>query len=560
MLEGYWDQPEATADAIVDGWFHTGDGGTIDDEGYLSISDRKKDVIISGGENVSSIEVEDALASHPDVAEVAVIGVPDEKWGETVKALVVLVPGPTATEADLIEHCRGRLAHFECPTSVEVRDELARTATGKLQKFKLRAPVLGRAHPTGRMMRHRNSRIRRSALVAVVALAALAMGPARAVATAPTTVPTATPAPGGSVAWAPQGRQVLGRPVLYTGSANGAFVAWMDPELTRPAVVPGTGDPLGTPWGGQVAPDQQPFLVSSFNGGFKWGDFDGGVLAFGASYRSPVPGEASFIVYSDGTYTVGAWGRDNDPSKQVTALRQNLGMLVDGGAPTPAASNPGAWGASVAGVATARGAVGVDANGGLVWAGGRLSPLDLANALVAGRRGARHAARHQPRLGGLQLVRRRPRQVAHGNGLYGATGADRYLHPDGRDFIAMFVRGTVVAGATRQARGGAARRPGHGEVVAPSCSASTAFHGQGSVTPWRSRGASGREHAEEAAVDPERLTGDVAEARAVQADHRPGLFLGLRVPVDHAERVLDGRPCRRRPRTRASSRSRSGPG
>ena len=150
VLEGYWEQPEATAEAIVDGWFHTGDGGTIDDEGYLSISDRKKDVIISGGENVSSIEVEDALASHPDVAEVAVIGVPDEKWGETVKALVVLVPGSTATESDLIEHCRGCLAHYKCPTSVEPRDELARTATGKLQKFKLRAPYWeGRTRQVG---------------------------------------------------------------------------------------------------------------------------------------------------------------------------------------------------------------------------------------------------------------------------------------------------------------------------------------------------------------------------------------------------------------------------
>jgi len=140
VLEGYWEQPEATADAIVDGWFHTGDGGTIDDDGYLSIADRKKDVIISGGENVSSIEVEDALCSHPQVAEAAVIGVPDEKWGETVKALVVLVPGGTVTEAELIEHCRGVLAHYKCPTTVEHRDGLARTATGKLQKFKLRAP------------------------------------------------------------------------------------------------------------------------------------------------------------------------------------------------------------------------------------------------------------------------------------------------------------------------------------------------------------------------------------------------------------------------------------
>ncbi len=140
VLEGYWDQPEATADAIVDGWFHTGDGGSIDEEGYLTISDRKKDVIISGGENVSSIEVEDVLCSHPQVLEAAVIGVPDEKWGETVKALVVLAPDATIDPDDLIEHCRTTLTHYKCPTSVEVRDALARTSTGKLQKFKLRAP------------------------------------------------------------------------------------------------------------------------------------------------------------------------------------------------------------------------------------------------------------------------------------------------------------------------------------------------------------------------------------------------------------------------------------
>ncbi len=97
-------------------------------------------MIISGGENISSIEVEDALCSHPDVAEAAVIGVPDEKWGETVKALVVLVPDGAASERDLIDHCRAHLAHYKCPTSVELRDELTRTATGKLQKFKLRAP------------------------------------------------------------------------------------------------------------------------------------------------------------------------------------------------------------------------------------------------------------------------------------------------------------------------------------------------------------------------------------------------------------------------------------
>ena len=140
VLEGYWEQPDATAEAIVDGWFYTGDGGYIDEDGYYTITDRKKDVIISGGENVSSIEVEDTLFSHPAVAEVAVIGVPDAKWGETVKALVVLAPDADVTSQDLIDHCRERIAHYKCPTSVEMRTELARTATGKLQKFKLRAP------------------------------------------------------------------------------------------------------------------------------------------------------------------------------------------------------------------------------------------------------------------------------------------------------------------------------------------------------------------------------------------------------------------------------------
>ena len=140
ILAGYWEQPEATDEALAGGWFHTGDGGSIDDAGYLTISDRKKDVIITGGENVSSIEVEDALFSHPSVAEVCVIGVPSEKWGETIKALVVLAAGTTATEDELRAWCKERLAGYKCPTSVEFREELARTATGKLQKFKIRAP------------------------------------------------------------------------------------------------------------------------------------------------------------------------------------------------------------------------------------------------------------------------------------------------------------------------------------------------------------------------------------------------------------------------------------
>jgi fatty-acyl-CoA synthase len=140
IMEGYWDQPEATADAIHDGFFHTGDGGSIDEFNYVTISDRKKDVIISGGENVSSIEVEDAIFQHPDVTEVAVIGIPDEKWGELVTALVVTTPGSTLTEADVIAWTKTKLAGYKCPKKVEFRTELARTATGKLQKFKLREP------------------------------------------------------------------------------------------------------------------------------------------------------------------------------------------------------------------------------------------------------------------------------------------------------------------------------------------------------------------------------------------------------------------------------------
>ena len=136
-LDGYWQQPDATEDAQRGGWFHTGDGGHLDGDGYLVISDRKKDVIISGGENVSSIEVEDALMSHAAVREVAVIGIPDEKWGELVTALVVTDGSPVAAD-ELIAHCRTLLAGYKCPKRVEFVDQLPRTATGKLQKFKLR--------------------------------------------------------------------------------------------------------------------------------------------------------------------------------------------------------------------------------------------------------------------------------------------------------------------------------------------------------------------------------------------------------------------------------------
>ena len=140
VMSGYWEQPDQTAAAIHDDFFHTGDGGYIDDDNYLTIADRKKDVIITGGENVSSIEVEDAIFQHPDVTEVAVIGIPDEKWGELVTALVVTTPGAEVTEADVITWTKQKLASYKCPKKVEFREELARTATGKLQKFKLREP------------------------------------------------------------------------------------------------------------------------------------------------------------------------------------------------------------------------------------------------------------------------------------------------------------------------------------------------------------------------------------------------------------------------------------
>ena len=140
VMSGYWEQPEETSKAIVDGWFHTGDGGSEGEYGFITIADRKKDVIISGGENVSSIEVEDAVFSHAEVSEVAVIGVPDDKWGEAVLALVVKTPGSSLTEDELIAYVKTKLAGYKCPKRIEFRDELARTATGKLQKFKLRAP------------------------------------------------------------------------------------------------------------------------------------------------------------------------------------------------------------------------------------------------------------------------------------------------------------------------------------------------------------------------------------------------------------------------------------
>ena len=141
IMKGYWKMPEATAEAIVDGgWFRSGDAGYLDADGYLYIHDRVKDMIVSGGENVYPAEVENVLMSHPGIADVAVIGVPHEKWGETVKAMVVKVPGSDVSEQAIIDFTRERLAKFKCPTSVDWLDMLPRNPSGKVLKKDLRAP------------------------------------------------------------------------------------------------------------------------------------------------------------------------------------------------------------------------------------------------------------------------------------------------------------------------------------------------------------------------------------------------------------------------------------
>jgi fatty-acyl-CoA synthase len=137
VMKGYFREPEATEEAFRGGWFHTGDVGVMHDDHYIELRDRKKDIIISGGENISTIEVEQTVASHPAVLECAVIAVPDPKWGEVPKAFVTLKPGAEASEADIIEHCRGRIARYKCPKQVDFR-ELPKTSTGKIQKFVLR--------------------------------------------------------------------------------------------------------------------------------------------------------------------------------------------------------------------------------------------------------------------------------------------------------------------------------------------------------------------------------------------------------------------------------------
>lgn len=143
ILKSYWKKPEETEEVKAGGWYHTGDAASVDEEGYLYIKDRVKDMIITGGENVFPAEVENALHSHADIADVAVIGIPDQKWGEAIKAVVVLVPGSSLSEGDIIDYARARIAGFKVPKSIDFINELPRNPSGKILRRELRAPYWG---------------------------------------------------------------------------------------------------------------------------------------------------------------------------------------------------------------------------------------------------------------------------------------------------------------------------------------------------------------------------------------------------------------------------------
>jgi acyl-CoA synthetase (AMP-forming)/AMP-acid ligase II len=140
VMKGYWNRPEATEESIKDGFFYTGDAGYFDEDGFLFIHDRVKDMIVSGGENVYPAEVENAIFGHPDVADVAVIGIPDEKWGESVKAIIVAKEGTNPTPESIIALAKERIAGYKCPKSVDTIDALPRNPSGKILRKDLREP------------------------------------------------------------------------------------------------------------------------------------------------------------------------------------------------------------------------------------------------------------------------------------------------------------------------------------------------------------------------------------------------------------------------------------
>jgi hypothetical protein len=259
-----------------------------------------------------------------------------------------------------------------------------------------------------------------------------------------------SPQPGGSVAWRPEGRYVLGRPVVFRSNAGGVEVAWLDPSMLRAVFVPGTGDGGGPwAWGGMIAPDAQGKVVAAFNGGFKLGDLPSGWFTEGRMLKGLAPGQASFVIYADGHSTVGEWGRDVSLTPDVVSVRQNLGLLVDGGRPVPAAGSPGAWGGSVAGVATARSGVGVDANGALVVAQARVSPQGLADALVAAGAVRGMQLDINPDWVSFVLYDQNPDGSIRAGRVMGTGGpGGLYLSPYSRDFFAMVIKPAVAAGGS----------------------------------------------------------------------------------------------------------------
>jgi long-chain acyl-CoA synthetase len=149
VMMGYWERPEETAKAVIDGWMHTGDGGYMDEEGYVYLVDRVKDMIISGGENVYSMEVENVISQHPAVSQCAVIGVPSEQWGETVHAFVIPKPGANVNGAEIIAFCKEKIAHYKCPRSIDIRSEpFPLSGAGKVLKRELRRQYAETTAPT----------------------------------------------------------------------------------------------------------------------------------------------------------------------------------------------------------------------------------------------------------------------------------------------------------------------------------------------------------------------------------------------------------------------------
>ena len=140
LLKSYWKKPEESAEVTAGGWYHSGDAASVDEEGFVYIKDRVKDMIITGGENVFPAEVENALHSHPDITDVAVIGVPDDKWGEAIVAAVVLSPGVELSETEIIDYARTQVAGFKVPKAINFIDALPRNPSGKILRRELRAP------------------------------------------------------------------------------------------------------------------------------------------------------------------------------------------------------------------------------------------------------------------------------------------------------------------------------------------------------------------------------------------------------------------------------------